>query len=101
MSSKPPQCARCGHLAQPGDEEAFLETPCEHLYCSKCVHRYVSVSFGGILDIFQVIFPSIENFVCHLRQAGLSSRVDDVLIVERRSVFSRMLYILCVVDGLC
>lgn len=39
MSSKEPQCIRCGHLATVGSTETFLETPCSHLYCSKCVHR--------------------------------------------------------------
>ena len=39
-SHKEPQCVRCGHLAIAGSEEGFLETPCSHLYCSKCVHRY-------------------------------------------------------------
>ncbi len=39
MTSREPQCIRCGHLATVGSTETFLETPCSHLYCSKCVHR--------------------------------------------------------------
>jgi hypothetical protein len=39
LMSSDPQCVRCGHIATVGSSEPFLETPCSHLYCGKCVHR--------------------------------------------------------------
>jgi hypothetical protein len=39
------QCCRCGQIpsGRPGADETFFETPCNHLYCSKCVHRLFSI----------------------------------------------------------
>jgi hypothetical protein len=62
MTSKAPQCCRCGHLAIRGSEESFMETPCSHLYCGKCVHRYVSRN--PILQYSSRLYGSLSRIRC-------------------------------------
>ena len=45
------ECCRCGHLAASNGSNSgveLMETPCSHIYCEKCVHRYVSYEVYAI-----------------------------------------------------